>query len=408
MGIVLCIFVFLLPVFNVTRQSNRVRWVLVDATQPPSTFKPPPFLWQVQAGFSMKAKEIRELNASQWILQYSQTRPEKVGMPLSSLTEKVAAEGAGPRENEGVQLVAPQVKQSDNLTRPEEEGMPLTGNQSSLVEEVLPKGVGPREVPDSNNQQVEPQVAKVVTVKKTTPSVLQQKVEGNVKKRSAISRTSTLSSTSVETTTQQNTSDVPKLDFPIKSYLSFPLPLFTRSTVTQSNWVHSLQSYLSTLNSKQISVVTANMEHELLVINWLISVFVVADKPLDNVLVLSLSKTLYDVLHKKSIPVIFVDPKTVINDYGSTIIRTGFSQVHIVRLTFFRLVNHWGFDLVWYDSDAIVLKNPQPLFDKYPDAGLIGSEGKGPRSLASVWGRTICTGVLLMRSSRNMGMITIE
>ena len=56
-----------------------------------------------------------------------------------------------------------------------------------------------------------------------------------------------------------------------------------------------------------------------------------------------------------------------------------------------------------YDSDAVVLKNPQPLFEANAGVELVGSAGKGPESIGHVWGRTICTGVLLMRSSPDLG-----
>lgn len=196
-------------------------------------------------------------------------------------------------------------------------------------------------------------------------------------------------------------------DFTIKSYFSFPLPQYTNplSTILQSEWVHSLEEFLVTLEtgSKQISVVTANWEHEVVLLNWLISAFLVASPPVENVLVLSLSRKLHEMLKSKSIPVIFIDPTTIIRSSATHFIRTAFSQVHVVRLSLFRLLNHWGYDVVMYDSDAIPLKNPQPLFNKYPTASLIGSAGKGPETIMSVWGRTICTGVLLLRSSSVMG-----
>ena len=193
-------------------------------------------------------------------------------------------------------------------------------------------------------------------------------------------------------------------DFSIKPYFSFPLLQYTNpvATILQSEWVHSLKEFLGT-SSKQISIVTANWEHEVVLLNWLISAFHVASPPVDNVLVLSLSRKLYDLLKSKNIPVVFIDPPTIIGSSATHIIRTLFSQVHIVRLSLFRLLNHWGYDVVMYDSDAIPLKNPQPLFDKYPEASLIGSAGRGPESIMAVWGRTICTGVLLLRSSSVMG-----
>ena len=196
-------------------------------------------------------------------------------------------------------------------------------------------------------------------------------------------------------------------DFSIKPYFSFPLSQYTNpmATVLQSEWVHSLQEYLITLgtSSKQVSIVTANWEHEVVLLNWLISAFLVARPPVENVLVLSLSRKLYELLKSKNIPVIFIDPPAIIGSSAAHIIRTAFTQVHIVRLSLFRLLNHWGYDVVMYDSDAIPLKNPQPLFDKYPEASLIGSAGRGPENIMAVWGRTICTGVLLLRSSSVMG-----
>ena len=58
-----------------------------------------------------------------------------------------------------------------------------------------------------------------------------------------------------------------------------------------------------------------------------------------------------------------------------------------------------------YDSDAVVLKDPQSLFDSYPGVELVGSAGKGPESIGHIWGRTICTGVLLMRTSPALGRL---
>ena len=68
-------------------------------------------------------------------------------------------------------------------------------------------------------------------------------------------------------------------------------------------------------------------------------------------------------------------------------------------------MNHWKYDVVMYDSDAVVLKDPQSLFDSYPGVELVGSAGKGPESIGHIWGRTICTGVLLMRTSPALGRL---
>lgn len=193
--------------------------------------------------------------------------------------------------------------------------------------------------------------------------------------------------------------------FTVKGYMSWPLPLYTRTDVLQAQWVKDLKQYLSRVTAfKQISIVTANIEHKEVVLNWIISAIIVGKLPLENVLVLSISRSLHELLISKKINSIYVHPSSVISTSGLKRITSAFNQIHIVRLTFFRLINHWGYDVVMYDSDAIVLKDPQPLFDAHPGVELVGSAGKGPESIGRVWGRTICTGVLLMRSTPNLGM----
>ena len=192
--------------------------------------------------------------------------------------------------------------------------------------------------------------------------------------------------------------------FPVKSYMSWPLPLYTRADILQSQWAKDLKQYLSGIGSfNQISIVTANQEHMEVVLNWLVSAIIVAKLPLENILVLSLSLKLHELLVSKKINSIYVPSTSVISKSGLKQIRTAFNQIHIVRLTFFRLINHWGYDVVMYDSDAVLLRDPQPLFDAHPLVELVGSAGRGPENIGRVWGRTICTGVLLMRSSQNIG-----
>ena len=76
-------------------------------------------------------------------------------------------------------------------------------------------------------------------------------------------------------------------------------------------------------------------------------------------------------------------------------------------MTVLRLITHWGYDVVMYDSDAIVLQDPQPLFDGFPGVELVGSAGQGPASIGHMWGRTLCTGVLLLRSTHHLGTHTV-
>lgn len=197
------------------------------------------------------------------------------------------------------------------------------------------------------------------------------------------------------------------LNYVVKTYLSLPLPRYSLPvpTVLQSQWVKKLQLYLSSRKDREpISIVTATIEHEAVLLNWLISANLVADPPLKNVLVLALSAEIDELLQNKDISVIYVSSSTILNTRGKREIRTAFSRVHVVRLTVFRLLSHWGVDAVMYDADAIVLKNPQPLFDAYLTMDIVGSAGRGPAPLLPSWGRTLCTGFMLMRGGVKMGI----
>ena len=187
----------------------------------------------------------------------------------------------------------------------------------------------------------------------------------------------------------------------------FPQPRYSKTgqELLHSQWVTELQGYLKTVKGKQISVVTSSIEHTDILFNWLISAYLVADPPLENVMVLTLDKSLSDLARRHGFSSLFVSPEMVI-DPKAKITRV-FSQVHIVRLAVVRLMNHYGYDVVNYDCDAILLKNPQIIFDSHKDADMIGTFGKGPYNLFTRWGVTLNTGVMLLRSNAKLGELRI-
>ena len=193
--------------------------------------------------------------------------------------------------------------------------------------------------------------------------------------------------------------------FQVSSSFHFPQPRYSKpdSVLLRSNWVKSLKSYLVRIKGKQISFVTSTEEHTDVVVNWLISAYLIAKPPLDNILVLSMGKTLHDMLESRGFSSLYVTAGMVISPRAN--ITRVFSQVHIVRLNVIRLINHFGFDVVNYDCDAILLKNPQKVFDGKKDADLIGTFGKGPASLFRKWGVTLNTGVMLLRANQKIGNV---
>ena len=189
----------------------------------------------------------------------------------------------------------------------------------------------------------------------------------------------------------------------IKQPFHFPQPQFSQPDgyLLRSQWVFDLRKILAKTRGKQINMVTASIEHQDVLLNWLISAYAVATPPLDNVLVLSLDEPLHNLLKIRGISSLWVSPSIIIDP--TIEIARRFSQVHIVRLNVLRLIVNYGFDVVNYDCDAIVLKNPQTVFDKHKDADIIGTFGKGPGHLFSKWGVTLNTGVLLFRSNSKVG-----
>lgn len=188
-----------------------------------------------------------------------------------------------------------------------------------------------------------------------------------------------------------------------KKSLHFPQPHYSKedAVILHSPWTEELRSILRNISGNQISMVTSSAEHQDVLVNWLTAAMFVASPPLENILVLSLDEALYYFLRERKIQSLYVSPEMVIDAKIDRV----FSQVHIVRITVLRLINHYGFDVVNYDCDAVVLKNPDLLFEKYKAADMIGTFGKGPSQLFNKWGVTLNTGVLLLRSTARMGKL---
>ena len=75
----------------------------------------------------------------------------------------------------------------------------------------------------------------------------------------------------------------------------------------------------------------------------------------------------------------------------------------MIRSIILRLINYWGYDVATYDSDAVVLKNPQTLFDNYTH-DILSSASTYPEAAAKVWGFTLCAGAILYRASSATGL----
>ena len=216
--------------------------------------------------------------------------------------------------------------------------------------------------------------------------------------------------------TSENASEEegPYLEVSVSASFNFSLPVpfatLPLGQLLQVQWMQELRHYLNavTPDSGPVTIVSSDYSYREILINWLISALVQVDRPLSNVLVLSLDSSLHALLQGKGFACIHVPPEqllrsVVINRLALTG-HVAFTQVHILRLTVMRMVNHWGFDVANYDTDAIILKNPEPLYYKqYRDSDFIGSYGHSPMDIKQEWGIAICIGAVMIRSSNNTG-----
>lgn len=172
-------------------------------------------------------------------------------------------------------------------------------------------------------------------------------------------------------------------------------------------WVtrlHQLLVLTSGNKSPQINLVVADHHSIELLLNWLIAALVRLTDPLQNVVILGLDKFVCDLLQPHNITCLYINPGTFIREDSGYF---GFSRLFTApqtRLLVARLINYWGYSFASYDTDAVILKNPQPLYDKYKEVNVIaGAAGRWPYWSIEEWGFAVCLGAILVRSGPATG-----
>ena len=203
--------------------------------------------------------------------------------------------------------------------------------------------------------------------------------------------------------------------FVIRDGFHLPMPRLTLpayNLITRP-WMEHLRSYLYKIQPNSahslINVVACDSKFKDVLLNWLIHAMVEIRPPLSHVLVLSLDQALHTALIERGFDSVCVDgqdfltPETLHMLEGSG--RRMFHVAMMSRLVVMRLLNHWGYDAANYDTDAIVLKNPQILYyDKLNSSALIGSRGRYPEAVKAIFGLTLCAGVFMVKSTPQTGM----
>ena len=186
-------------------------------------------------------------------------------------------------------------------------------------------------------------------------------------------------------------------DFTIANDFAFPHALNTLKDVKKiagTRWVQVLASIMTKWPmNRTVIVVSGNTEFRQPLLNWMISAVLKANISLDRILILAADELLYKLLQERKIGSIFLPPTSL---YGSKSIKLSTHRlITYSRFAVVRLLNHWGFTVAHYDSDALILKDTQQIFEKYPLSSIVASKGAGPI--------TLCAGSILFRSNRMMG-----
>ena len=192
--------------------------------------------------------------------------------------------------------------------------------------------------------------------------------------------------------------------------------IFYKNTIEEDilslSWVNELREILVKNNNSNpflqphISLVVADGKCIELLLNWLIVAMVRLSDPLHNVVVLGLDEEVCEMLKPRRITCVFSDP--------DSFMRTGYVNWFVkflpvytapqTRLMVARLVNYWGYSFASYDTDALVIRNPQVLYDAYSDADVVaGAAMHWPEWATQLWGFSMCLGAFMMRSGEATG-----
>ena len=192
----------------------------------------------------------------------------------------------------------------------------------------------------------------------------------------------------------------------IPADMPFPTHIKSREELQKTECVLVLYNFLLSVDksvSPHVNMVFGDSEHAHLVMNWIIAAMLRLEPPLHNVVVISLDRRLCDNLAAKKLPLTCIVVSVESIFVWSVDQQIDWRRRMMVRQPVLRLITYWGYDVAAYDSDAVLLHNPQPLYDERPHVNLFAASEAFPPEVAKVWGFTNCAGTLILRSSPSIG-----
>ena len=161
---------------------------------------------------------------------------------------------------------------------------------------------------------------------------------------------------------------------------------------------HSSSPGITVLCSLTQLLVFSNQPYTEVLLNWLIAVLARTSLDLPQVLVVVLDHKLHSLLRERELNSNFLNFLPVVLREGE------FLRVMMVRLANIRLLNRFGNDVINYDTVAILLRDLATLHYRNSQATIIGRFGHFPTDVQRKWGITLCTAMLVMKTSSQRGM----
>ncbi len=197
------------------------------------------------------------------------------------------------------------------------------------------------------------------------------------------------------------------------SDFNFSLPWaggYSTRSFRDSQWFLSLLSFASRSDpSEPIITLYVDTTFREALLNWLIAVLVRQPQPPKNILVLTDKASLCSFVRHHKLPVacLQLSVYALLNQESIKKIKAHkFNQLLVIRMSVIRILNHFGYDVLNLDSDAILLRNVVPILERNGDSDVVGTFGGGlPKNLHKKWGVVVCMGAVLIRSTPATGRV---
>ena len=173
-------------------------------------------------------------------------------------------------------------------------------------------------------------------------------------------------------------------------------PCYTRPIRMDTKWVCDLYCEVKQMQSKQLTLLICNKDYLEVLVNWLAQAVLHAHHPVDSILIIATDSFTQDVMHHKGTHSVFISVDAVFN-----LTRIGkVERIWMTKLAVVRLLNHWNHNVFAFDTDAVTLKNVQPLLDKFSTSGIVASTSIHPWKYFKKWKvPTMCMGSIFYKSS---------